>query len=337
MELVQLNNMKINFNHFCFFLFIIFSSCTWAKVASNQKEKETFYVAGRFLYTPQGEKVILRGVNVMNVVSDKTGEKSLPEIEKTGANVVRMMWMSWGGYGDKLDTLIGNCIKHNMIPMIELHDATGKWHMLDSTVAYWLRPDVKNVLIKYQKYLLLNIANEAGTATVTNKDFAEKYSGLVRKLRDGGLNMPLVIDAANWGRNEDYLLSNAEALLNADPLRNLIFSWHIWDSGIAEERIKTAIDRSIDLNINLLIGEFAPMEVKCKCCIPYKYILQYSQQKQIGWLAWSWGPGNSDCPEMDMTKTVAYNTLHDWGLEVAVTDPNSIKNTAVRPKIFSNN
>jgi mannan endo-1,4-beta-mannosidase len=72
-------------------------------------------------------------------------------------------------------------------------------------------------LIKYQQYLLLNIANEAGTAAVTNKDFAEKYAVLVKLLREGGLNMPLVIDAANWGRNEDYLLTNAAALLNADP------------------------------------------------------------------------------------------------------------------------
>lgn len=272
----------------------------------------------------------------MSVATDKTGEKTLPEIEKTGANVVRMMWMSWGGGGEQLDVLINNCIKNNMIPLLELHDATGKWELLDSTVAYWLRPDVKNVLIKYQRHLLLNIANEAGTASVTNKEFAETYAALVKKLRAGGLNMPLVIDAANWGRNEDYLLTNAKALLEADPLKNLIFSWHIWDSGIAEERIKTTIDRSIDLNINLLIGEFAPMEVKCKCCIPYKYILEYSQQKEIGWLAWSWGPGNSDCAQMDMTKTVAFNSLFNWGLEVAVTDPNSIKNTSVRPGIFGN-
>jgi mannan endo-1,4-beta-mannosidase len=117
-------------------------------------------------------------------------------------------------------------------------------------------------------------------------------------------------------------------------LHNLIFSWHIWDSGIAENRIRSAIDRSIAQDICLLIGEFAPMEVKCKCCIPYKFIIGYAQQKNIGWLAWSWGPGNADCAQMDMTKTTAFETLFDWGLEIAITDSNSIKNTAVRPKIF---
>lgn len=124
-------------------------------------------------------------------------------------------------------------------------------------------------------------------------------------------------------------------LLAADPKHNLIFSWHIWDAGIAESRIKAAIDTSISLAIPFLIGEFAPMEVKCKCCIPYKFILQYCQEKKIGWLAWSWGPGNSDCPQMDMTKTKNFDSLFDWGFEVAISDPNSIKNTAVKPKIFS--
>jgi mannan endo-1,4-beta-mannosidase len=245
------------------------------------------------------------------------------------------MWMRWGGSGNKLDVLIGNCIRNKMIPIIELHDATGKWEMLDSCVNYWIRPDVRKVIIKYQKYLLLNIANEAGTGKVTMDEFRKKYAELVQKMRSAGINVPLMIDAANWGRNEEYLLANASYLLQQDPLHNLLFSWHIWDAGIRESRIQSAIDRSIQLNIPFVIGEFAPMEVKCKCCIPYKYIMQYSQQKDIGWLAWSWGPGNSDCEKMDMTKTVSFDTLFDWGLEVATTDPYSIKNTSVRPKIFT--
>ncbi len=38
---------------------------------------------------------------------------------------------------------------------------------------------------------------------------------------------------------------------------------------------------------------------------------------------------------MDMTKTGAFNALFNWGLEVATTDPYSIKNTSKRPKIFT--
>lgn len=327
---VAIMQIRTLFTYMAAAMIIFLCGCTASKQGSKG-ERQTMYVSGRFLYAPNGEKVVLRGVNNMNVVSDPSGVKSLPEIAKTGANVVRMMWMAWGGGGDKLDTLISNCIRNKMIPVIELHDATGKWQRLDTVMAYWLRPDVVRVIQKHQKYLLLNIANEAGDATVSMDDFKNKYHEAISKLRAAGIHVPLMIDAANWGRNEEYLLMNGAELVVHDPDHNLMFSWHIWDSGISESRIQSAIDRSINLNINLLIGEFAPMEVACKCCIPYKFIMDYSQQKEIGWLAWSWGPGNSDCPKMDMTRTVAHATLFDWGLEVAATDKNSIANTALRP------
>jgi mannan endo-1,4-beta-mannosidase len=129
----------------------------------------------------------------------------------------------------------------------------------------------------------------AATERFLRQRSGEKYAAVVKQLRAAGINVPLVIDAANWGRNEAYLFENATQLLKADPLHNLIFSWHIWDSGIAESRIRSAIDRSIAQDICLLIGEFAPMEVQCKCCIPYKYILAYAQEKTLaGW------PGRGD-------------------------------------------
>ncbi len=315
------------------FLFSFITTAFSVRQQHNAKQ-QTCYVDGRFLFAPNGEKIILRGINKMNVVSDPTGEKSFPEIAKTGANAVRIMWAKWGGGGKQLDTIIGNCIKNKMLPIIELHEATGKWDKLDECVDFWLQKDVVAIIQKYQKYLLLNIANEAGTDTVTQNNFAATYSRIIKKMRSSGIHVPLIIDAANWGRNESYLLTNGKALVSADPDHNLIFSWHIWDSGITESRISTAIDQSIKLNINLLIGEFAPMEVKCKCCIPYKFIMQYCQKKSIGWLPWSWGVGNGDCPAMDMTKTENFETLFDWGLEVAVTDKYSIKNTSRRPDIF---
>lgn len=292
--------------------------------------RQHLYVKGRLLYTPGGEKIVLRGVNKMNVWSDKTGEKSFPEIAKTGANTVRIVWTSAGGGGPQLDTLIGAAVKNKLIPIIELHDATGDWNKLQACADYWVRKDVLTVIKKYQRYLLLNIANEAGDQHVTQEQFNTRYAAVIKQLRKAAIDVPLVIDAAGWGRNENLLLNGAEALLQADPDKNLIFSWHIWDSGITTGRISSTIDKSIQKNFMLLIGEFAPMEVKCMCCIPYHFIMEYCQQKGIGWLAWSWGPGNGDCPAMDMTKTDAFDSLYGWGKEVAETHPFSIKNTSMR-------
>jgi PKD repeat protein len=66
-------------------------------------------------------------------------------------------------------------------------------------------------------------------------------------------------------------------------------------------------------------------------------MISYCQQNQIGWLAWSWGyVVNGDCAEMDMTRGGDFSTLTGWGLVVATTDPNSIKNTAVRSPYMVN-
>jgi mannan endo-1,4-beta-mannosidase len=86
---------------------------------------------------------------------------------------------------------------------------------------------------KVSEILLLNIANEAGNGKVTVDEFGKKYAALIRQMRAAGIDIPLMIDAANWGRNEEYLLANAQYLLQQDPRHNLLFSWHIWDSGIA--------------------------------------------------------------------------------------------------------
>jgi len=107
-------------------------------------------VQGRFLYDKYGEKIILYGVNEMSIWGDIDGDVALPEIRKTGANAVRLVW-SVSGPARKLDILLYNCRINNMIPIIELHDATGEWQKLSMLVDYWTRPDVLEVLKKHHK------------------------------------------------------------------------------------------------------------------------------------------------------------------------------------------
>jgi mannan endo-1,4-beta-mannosidase len=299
----------------------------------------TLQVKGRFLVDPKGEKIILRGVNEMFIWSkDLTGEKTLPEIAKTGANVVRLVWLSqadnaWATPAS-LDALLTHCIAAGMIPMPELHGATGKWDKLQQQVDYWVSPEVLGVLKKHQAYLLLNIANEVGDGSVTDEQFKNGYALAVARLRKAGLVCPLVIDGANWGQNIDILQANGPYLLSQDPLRNLLFSVHMWWTAPdgATTRIRKEIQESVALNLPLIVGEFAPMGVRCARSIDYLTIMAECEKNQIGYLAWSWGlVDNGDCALMDMTgntQKAQFAGLENWGLEVAVTDKNSIKNTA---------
>ena len=93
-----------------------------------QTSRETMYVSGRNLYSPTGEKVVLRGVNEMFTwtPSRQDRARAIREIEKSGANCVRIVWLTSDSAED-LDQILTKCVEHNMIPMPELHDATGNF------------------------------------------------------------------------------------------------------------------------------------------------------------------------------------------------------------------
>lgn len=319
-------------------LTIFFLSFTHLAFSQNNLQ-----VKGRHLYAPTGEKIVLRGVNEMFIWSnDLSGENTFAEIAKTGANVVRIVWLSSDenprGIAANLDAAITNCIVAGMIPMPELHGATGKWDKLQSQVDYWVKPEVVAVLKKHEPYLLLNIANEVGAHEVTDEQFKEGYQLAISRLRNAGIQCPLVVDAASWGQGIDILQATGPYLLEQDPLKNLLFSVHMWWTAPdgSTNRIINEIKESVAQELPLIVGEFAPMGVGCKKSIDYKTILAQCQKYDIGWLAWSWGlQDNGDCKLMDMTSDAEkgkFSGLFDWGLEVAVTDPNSIKNTSKHSK-----
>lgn len=299
-----------------------------------QGQRSTFYVKSGNIYAPNGEKFIARGVNKMIFYNDRDGLPAYSEIAKTGSNIVRIFWFTTGTAAE-LDTTLQNCIAQKMIAVPAVWEATGKWQNLQRCVDYWSRPDIVKVLQKHKRHVWLNIANEAGDNDLPQQDYKSGYAAAVQQLRKAGLTVPLVIDAAGWGRRESDIVTTGAAIFSADPQKNIIFSWHPWDANAPAQRIKNTIDTVKKLGLPFIVGEFAHKSVGCVCCIDYKYILEYCQQQEIGWLAWEWGPGNSDCAEMDMTTDGTFKTLQGWGLEVAMTLPYSIKNTAKKPAIFS--
>lgn len=302
-----------------------------------------FKVEGRFLYDKCGEKVILRGINNPNIWFEKNGIPRYAEIKKTGANVVRIVWAT-NGTASQLDQAISNCKAQQMIPMPELHDATGDLSKIQKCVDYWIRPDVVSVLKKHEAYLLINIANEPGVWEVTETQFYDAYLSAVTQMRNAGIHVPLVIDGSDWGKNINIMQAKGPALINADPDKNLMFSVHMWWPqmyGFSENDIVTEIAQSVKMELPLIVGEFSQMHGNCDeknitatNSIAYKTIIRECQKNEVGYIAWSWF-GNCN-PFWDMSTAGTYATLYDWGLEVAVTDTNSIKNTSVRPYYIVN-
>ncbi|RCX17535.1 mannan endo-1,4-beta-mannosidase [Anaerobacterium chartisolvens] len=292
-----------------------------------------FKVEGRFLYDNTGEKVILYGVNKMSIWMDKDGVPSFSEIAKTGANSIRIVW-TMDGTAEELDTVIRNCRAEHMIPMVELHDATGEWSRLPSLVDYWVRSDIVEVIKKHQEYLLVNIGNEVGNQ-VSDADFKSGYKTAVSRMRAAGIHVPLVIDASSYGQNIDMLQSCGPYLISEDPDKNLMFSVHMWWPymwGNTDQRVIDEIAESVNMNLPLIVGEFGHIWDETEAGkIPYKTILEECYKNEVGYLPWEWGPGNNPQTFLDMTTDGTFDTLRGWGLEVCITSPYSIKNIAKRP------
>lgn len=171
---------------------------TWTNVLGHTvAETPGFFVLGRQFYDYEGTRVLLRGVNKMSVFEqqeDQVGQISFPEIKKTGANTVRIVWRKAvndppeSTDPEVLKGLIHQAKTNRLIPMIELHDATGDWSKLDELVDYWEQKS--KMLTQHDQYLLLNIGNEVGDWDVTRSQFVEGYTSAVQRLRAVGIKTP---------------------------------------------------------------------------------------------------------------------------------------------------
>jgi mannan endo-1,4-beta-mannosidase len=300
--------------------------------------EEHMYTQGSDLYTYCGEKVLLRGVNQMSIWTDPSAS-SYPAIASFGTNAIRIVVTAESGTASKLDTLLTKAEANKMIAIPELHDATGKFDGVPALVTWWTQPLVVDVIKKHQRWMLLNIANEAGDNSVDDATFQSTYTSAIAAIRDAGILVPIVIDATGWGQNVEQLLTVAPTLLAADPQHNVVFSWHEYTGGNQEQaRITTNLEKSKTLGVVLINGEFASGGAgACTENIPYQFLMSEAQRVGTGWLAWSWDTSNHDCKTdgksiFDMTSslTSASGLVAGWASNVMKDDPNSIQNTAVR-------
>ena len=119
----------------------------------------TIIIKGKHIVTTCGDTIILKGVNYAPYGWGwNNSENFFPEIAKSGANSVRLVWYktnSGPAYSNMalLDSAIGRCIRYKMIPILELHDETcnNNGTSMVATANWYTQTAVKNILVKYQK------------------------------------------------------------------------------------------------------------------------------------------------------------------------------------------
>jgi mannan endo-1,4-beta-mannosidase len=297
-----------------------------------------FYTENGKLKDAKGADFVMRGVNNPHVWFDTGNQyrayQALDQIASYKTNTIRVVWdtETEGATASLLRRVLFRIVELKMVPMVELHDVTGQSGAADLArmAAYYTNAEVKQVLLDFRAYLLVNIANEwSGSDGI----FTSAYTDAINTLRSAGIEHTLVIDANGFGQNANSVLNNAATLLAADPLHNLLFSVHMYSQYASSAQVDAVLGQSaVGTSIPLVVGEFGPELQGTN--VAWQQILTRCQERGIGYIAWSWSGNDQATSSLNIVNDWSGSLTPSWGQQVMVSNPNSIQNTSLAASIF---
>lgn len=290
-----------------------------------------FYTKAGRLYDAYGNDFVIRGVNNGHIWFDGYAQflawNALDNIQSFGTNTIRVAWKT-DGAPSLLADILHRVVELKMVPMVELHDATGvrAAAKLLETAAYYTKPEVVSVLKEFREYLLVNIANEWSGGD----DYSATYQTVIKQLRDAGIAHTLVIDASGFGQNAQSIFDNAAALTASDPEKNLLFSVHMYDLFADPAKVDTVLNQAVTSSIPFIVGEFG--QQLNGVTVAWERVLATSNQLHLGYIAWSWMGNDMATAQLNMAETWE-GPLTAWGQGV-MSGPNGITQTSQKSSIF---
>lgn len=309
--------------------------------ATTVEPKDGFYVDGETLRDANQNPFVMRGTNYAYCWYswENNAEATLKEIAGYGANTVRIVLTDGVAYGSAANTagevsnLISLCEKYNLVAVLEVHDPTGKDDTESLYTAARYFAGIANSLVGHEDTTIINIANE-WQGTTNDSAWQSAYIEAVKIIRDAGLKHCIMCDAGGWGQGYSTVLNGGAAVLESDPEKNCMFSVHMYGSaGGSESTIKSIIDGMIARDLCLVIGEFGYQHSDGD--VKEAYIMEYCEQTDTGWLAWSWYGNSSPVEYLDMSSANVGGTLSsNWG-EIVVNGSNGWKETSEICSIYT--
>ncbi|GAB3824710.1 cellulase family glycosylhydrolase [Dactylosporangium cerinum] len=298
-----------------------------------------FTVSNGRLYDANGAEFVMRGVSHAHTWYP-TQTSSFANVKALGANAVRVV-LATGDRWTKNDTadvanVVSLCKANRLICVLEAHDTTGYGEQtgaitLDRAVDYWL--SIKSALVGQEKYIIVNIGNEPyGNNAASVANWATDSANAIKRLRSNGFEHTIMIDAPNWGQDWSYTMrDNAATVFAADPLKNTVFSIHMYGVFDTAAEINDYLNRFVTAKLPIVVGEFGfnhsdgnPDE---------DTIMATTQSLKIGYLGWSWSGNGGGVEYLDMATGFNPAQLTSWG-ERIFNGANGIKATAREATVY---
>lgn len=261
-----------------------------------------FHTDGTRLLDAYGNEFVMRGCNYSYAWQNKKAASVIPAAKRIGCNTVRIQL----GTGKKfkkcsaaeVESLIRLCEDNKLIAVFNTHDETGSDNVDDllSAVEYWI--SLKDILNAHCSTVLLNISNE-WCGSWSSKKWAEGYTRAIPRLREAGIKNTLIVDCGGWGQMAKCIWEKGAEVMAADCDNNTVFSIHMYQNaaGTAAD-VRSNIDKALATGFPLIIGEFAYQHGGAK--IAWQEILDYTAEKNVSYLVWSWTGNSSDVADCDM-------------------------------------
>jgi mannan endo-1,4-beta-mannosidase len=307
-----------------------------APLGAAHAAEDGFHIINGRLLDANGNDFIIRGISHPHVWFPQR-TSAFADIKVVGANSVRVV-LSGGRWpvntASDVANVISLCKQNRLICVLENHDTTGYGeqsgaYSLSQAVDYWL--SIRSALVGQEAYVIINIGNEPyGNTNYTA--WVSATIDAIQRLRSAGLTHTLMIDAPNWGQDwSNTMRDNAEVIWAADPLRNSIFSIHMYGVYNTPEKVKAYLDSFTSRGLPILVGEFGWYHSDGD---PDEFTLtEYTTLLGLGYMGWSWSGNSPEYHYLDVVSGYRPGRETVWGRRL-IEGPNGLRATAKEAGVY---
>lgn len=260
-----------------------------------------FFVLGGKIYDANGNEFRPKGFNTLHYALD------YPGLPASGANIVRMN-TDMSEPAATLRGYLDNAITHRIVPVPYISvppSAPGGAHttcntslaVLESAVQEWI--DHVAVYQPYERYMMLNIANEWGTDYEGSATaWRDAYASAIPRLRSAGYHCPILVDTGGCGQDPLDIIHLGADVYDADPEKNVVISWHIYagfNVALTEATIAATMGdvaaAATAGGFPFIIGEFGPgppLDTVLGSDVHPLTVMQTATALGRGWIYWAW-------------------------------------------------